>query len=649
MSVDCSDKIILNGVDVVNINELSPSQNRALLKFIEANKDLLSASDRPVDSSNNHSIGNKFSGRNSRYDDNQYRSNTSGLNNDKYSTLDTSYSAPFPYSDRNSSYGTSQKRKEVSWSDAIDSLGNQQHPRSYSSLSRGNNNYLGVNNPSSDIFNKQDRSRSYSPTITHPLSKNKQNLYKSSPNNMVGYYGSQQNIPQTPQSMYARDRTISPLTNYGTQIRENRSSSTYGNNPAAYDSHSTIIHDIRRATTPTKKPKEFDDSRFGGFGDRPGSGVELLPTKWHGGEIISDPTQIPKGLKPKRFYYSPIGDGTVAADGIELKKLPPDLTPKVEIIHQRTVERKGNDGHGGIKIYEKEWTEGGGHGGSGGSNLNSRLSADPTSGFGDNSKNDPYSKDGDPFNKRNDLYGNRGDPFNKGNNDPYNKNNDPYNKNNDPYNKNGDPNNRGDNLNDPFGSLSNMVPSRSNNVSPYKSYPASESQFPTGRDSTGSSMFGDSTRSRRFEIKTDYMITNPRELIHQYATTTPTAVLNFGEGHDSSKTVTTKSSYSATSSSYKEESSNYSPYAPYHSPNPNLVGPKKFVQQLRDETLTSSQREANTHLNPLNEHDIQGQQKLDQVKRETVTKSARGFNEVDNLTERMMHDLQTGYPTVPKY
>uniref|UniRef100_A0A0N4ZRQ5 ZM domain-containing protein n=1 Tax=Parastrongyloides trichosuri TaxID=131310 RepID=A0A0N4ZRQ5_PARTI len=621
MSVDCSDKIILNGVDVVNINELSPSQNRALLKFIEANRDLLSVSDKP-DLSSSSNVG-----RNSRYGDHHYGSNASGLNHDKYNTLDSSYSAPFSNSDRNSTYSGPQKRKEVSWSDAIDSLGNQQHPRSYSSLGRGSNNYLGATNEPLSSSNKQDRSRSYSPTVTNSLSGNKKNLYKIPPRDMAGYYGSQQTIPQTPQSMYARDRTISPLTNYASQIRESRTPSTYVNNPAAYDSHTSIIHDVRRSLTPTKRPKEFDDSKFGGFGNRPGSGVELVPSKWHGGEIITDPSQLPKGLKTKKIYYSPIGDGTVAADGVELKKLPPDLTPKVEVIHQRTVERKGNDGHSGLKIYEKEWTEGGGSGGA--SNLNSHLTSDgPFSGLGDGSKTDPFGKGNDPFGKGGDPYGKGGDPFGKGG-DPYGKGGDPYGKGSDPYGK-------GDNLNDPFGSLSNIIPARSNNASPYKSYPTSESQFPTGRDSTGSSMFGDSTRSRRFEIKTDYMITNPRELIHQYATTTPTAVLDITDNHGNTRTLTTKSSYSATSSSYKEEASNYSPYAPYHSTNPNLVGPKKFVQQLRDETLTSSQKEANTHLNPLNERDMYSQQKLDQIKRETVTKSMKGYNDVDNLTERMI-------------
>lgn len=37
-------------------------------------------------------------------------------------------------------------------------------------------------------------------------------------------------------------------------------------------------------------------------------------------QIISDPNRLPAGPKPRRMYYSPIGDGTVAADGIELKR-----------------------------------------------------------------------------------------------------------------------------------------------------------------------------------------------------------------------------------------------------------------------------------------------------------------------------------------
>lgn len=49
----------------------------------------------------------------------------------------------------------------------------------------------------------------------------------------------------------------------------------------------------------------------------------------------------------------------VAADGVELKRLPPDLTPKVEVIQQRVVE-KGDRGHAGIRVTEKTWSTGGG-------------------------------------------------------------------------------------------------------------------------------------------------------------------------------------------------------------------------------------------------------------------------------------------------
>lgn len=58
------------------------------------------------------------------------------------------------------------------------------------------------------------------------------------------------------------------------------------------------------------------------------------------------------------MYYSPIGDGVVAADGIEMKRVPRDLTPRVEVIHQRIVE-KGARGRDGVRVTEKQWTSGG--------------------------------------------------------------------------------------------------------------------------------------------------------------------------------------------------------------------------------------------------------------------------------------------------
>lgn len=80
----------------------------------------------------------------------------------------------------------------------------------------------------------------------------------------------------------------------------------------------------------------------------------------------------------------------------------------------------------------------------------------------------------------------------------------------------------------------------------------------------------------RYEIKKDYKVTNPRELIHQYATTTPITSI---KGHEqlTDGGVTTqiiKQTYSSTT----EES-----YGPY-SLGQNALNPKKFVQNLRDQS-----------------------------------------------------------------
>lgn len=46
--------------------------------------------------------------------------------------------------------------------------------------------------------------------------------------------------------------------------------------------------------------------------------------------------------------------------------------------------------------------------------------------------------------------------------------------------------------------------------------------------STG--LYGSSFDGKKYDVQTEYLITNPRELIHQYATTTPVAVLQTDEG-----------------------------------------------------------------------------------------------------------------------
>lgn len=62
-------------------------------------------------------------------------------------------------------------------------------------------------------------------------------------------------------------------------------------------------------------------------------------------------------MKPRRLYYSPIGDGVVAADGVELKRIPKDLSPKVTVTHSRTLDR-GEPGHDGYNIYTRTTTHG---------------------------------------------------------------------------------------------------------------------------------------------------------------------------------------------------------------------------------------------------------------------------------------------------
>lgn len=57
-------------------------------------------------------------------------------------------------------------------------------------------------------------------------------------------------------------------------------------------------------------------------------------------------------MKPRRIYYSPIGDGVVAADGVEMKHAPKDVSPRISVTHVRTYDR-GEPGRDGYNIYEK--------------------------------------------------------------------------------------------------------------------------------------------------------------------------------------------------------------------------------------------------------------------------------------------------------
>ncbi|VDO04552.1 unnamed protein product [Haemonchus placei] len=117
-----------------------------------------------------------------------------------------------------------------------------------------------------------------------------------------------------------------------------------------YNRFETAMH----AAAKWNERQKSEESRFQAFGDRLGSGVEMSIHHWQGGEIITDPAQLPKSLKPRRLYYSPIGDGTVAADGIELRRRPVDLSPRVTITQMTHLDR-GQKGHDGLYVYEKTW------------------------------------------------------------------------------------------------------------------------------------------------------------------------------------------------------------------------------------------------------------------------------------------------------
>jgi len=78
-----------------------------------------------------------------------------------------------------------------------------------------------------------------------------------------------------------------------------------------------------------RKSQERDEAvKFYGYGDHRDSGLELKPKRWQGGEVknyltfrniqeifhfkaVTDPNIMKKSLKPRRLFYSPIGDGVV--------------------------------------------------------------------------------------------------------------------------------------------------------------------------------------------------------------------------------------------------------------------------------------------------------------------------------------------------
>lgn len=638
-----TNKVVLNGCDLLNRHQLSRSQERGLQRYIDENAHLLQYVDKPAPErfekkQKGPSVYSNIRNRLSRgttpesvdFERSQSTANSPGSNNPVDILFNRLQSSLSPNSE------TIGKRKEVKWSDARPLV--------------------------------SQRARSHS-----PIGKNAK-LYEMS------QYGSTGNLTGRGQeNVYLRERTASPAY------------STLDKHRDDYNRYDTARH-LRSRKMERLRREEDERSRFSGYGSRPGSGVEFMPSKWQGGEVVPDRDHLPRSLKPRRFYYSPIGDGVVAADGVEIKRHK-DMSPRVSVLHTRTIE-KGDPGSDGYNLYEKIFTHGGSEYGSdygGGSGRNSRTAGTLSP------SNEPYGYS--PGNVYSGSYpGNAGGGYGSSG-----------------YGSSGTPGPQGyrgrestppktyvsagpgvGHENEPFGSgYGGGAPATGDLGSGYDvsipggrstpgtgvaygSAPASNygtygSRDPYGTyssargdpfvtDGRGSAQIHNSLSggpdgltgyeapgrsagdygfdsSKKYDIKTEYLITNPRELIHQYATTTPISVLNTPEATPATTSRTVKKFYSSTT----EEK--FAPYPPYKGPD-TTVHPSNFARQLRDEGLTASQREANRRQDPVNAKDSNYEHKISEIRQQTYRSPA--INEIDYLTEKMMYGLQTGHPTPPE-
>jgi len=378
------------------------------------------------------------------------------------------------------------------------------------------------------------------------------------------------------------------------------------------------------------------ETPFAGYGDRVGSGVALAPARWKGGEVVNDPALVNKSLKTRRMFYSPIGDGVVAADGVELKRIPQDLTPRVEVIQQRVVER-GDPGKAGVKVTEKKWTTGGGGGDSanaygseyagaggpgdgrssaGGFSTPNTAGFSPNAGISPNARISPNAgvpsalarpasiPERDFVKELSDLVGSAPkQPLAAATKqEPGSKQKEYRSESADNY------------------STGSTLPDRTK--SPMNGFPAS------GRTSTTSA--GLYEPGYRYEIKKDYQITNPKELIHQYATTTPVTTI------DPTIETTTRT---ITKQHFTQTIDEFGPFPPYTAGNA-VPSPLKFTRELRDQTLTDSQRRANQNMQPMNDKDAQYGHRIEEIRRST-SRSGYGPDEVDQLATRLASGLHT--------
>ncbi|KAE9413867.1 hypothetical protein Angca_000944 [Angiostrongylus cantonensis] len=636
-SIDTADKVVVNGCDLLNRHELSSKQDRELQRYIDNNRHILVYKDRELTSPTRTKPVHGIQTRSLSHDENSHMWNSrsegslSGRNTPCNKPMNSSdvvikdpfvtptghrvnFTSDFPGLTGNSRMddGIDLCYKAVSSSSPYGMLeldsGNSTMKRGgISKASTILSPYGSLKGRKGVSWFDEERARSLSPVNNNPQT-----------HNVMSQYGSSGNL-----SNY-RDRTSSPAY------------SSLGKHKDDYNRFETARH----AAAKRNERQKSEESRFQAYGDRPGSGVEMTTHHWQGGEIITDPSQLPKGIKPRRLYYSPIGDGTVAADGIELKRRPVDLSPRVTITQLTHVDR-GQKGHDGVNVYEKSWTNtvGSHHGSEGGygsdfggpaSGRNSRADAlSPAGGdnYGRGTHGGPHGTV--PGNLGGYSSGPGGGYTGSGPGIPgYGSDR-------------GTPTGLGDNIRNGPGSGRpgsglgrypySTLDSRSGH--PYGSNgnigPGND-----GRMSVTSSVFSDPMY--RFDTKTGYLITNPRELIHQYATTTPVAVMEANDNTPTTTVITKQSLYRKTEESTEER---FSPYAPYKCSS-NVQSPNKFVRQLRDETMTHTQREANSHVDPLNQRDAYAEQKINDIRSKTHNIRG-GHDDIENLTRQLVHDLHT--------